>query len=344
MELSRAGNVCVYPEYTYRMSFTNTAHLVPLRDSRLVAQSVEVVTHHRQHACATLRRTVQYRGIMSVQSQTHRPSALDLRRDLGNRLRVIRLRANLSGKDLAALLGCHPSKISRIEHATAIPSIADIRAWCVHCQAEDQTEELEAAAVAVEAAFASWRSEQRAGFVRMQENTGNLFEGTRRFAAYESHVVPGLLQTEAYAAAILSKLQAWRGSPDDVSDAAASRFELRRLLSGPATFNFLIEEYVLRSPIVTADVMHAQLEQLLEDSQRPAVSLGIIPLDVTREQWPVESHYIYDEQVVRVQLVPGRFTLNAPGDIADYLTVFRELSSLAVVGNQARDLIRRAMR
>lgn len=281
---------------------------------------------------------------MSIQSPTHRPSALDLRRDLGNRLRMLRLRANLSGKDLAALLGCHPSKISRIEHATAIPSVADIRAWCVHCHAEDQSEELEAAAVAVEAAFASWRSEQRAGFVRMQENTGDLFAKTRRFAAYESHVVPGLLQTEAYARTILSKLQAWRGSPDDVSDAAASRFELRRLLSGPATFNFLIEEYVLRSPIAAAEVINAQLEQLLDDSRRPAVSLGIIPMGISREQWPVESHYIYDEQVVRVQLVPGRFTLNAPADVADYLTVFRELSRLAVVGDEARDIIRRALR
>lgn len=280
---------------------------------------------------------------MTVQiAQPAQPHALAARRDLGSRLRVLRLRANMTGKALADLLGCHPAKISRIELGGATPSIGDIRAWCVHCSAEDQADDLVAAAVAAESAYTTWRSEQRGGLLRLQEAMDELYAKTNRFRAYESRVIPGLLQGEDYTAAILGKLQARRGSPDDAREAAAARYRQRRVLQGDSTFAFVIEEAVLRSRIAPAEVMRAQLAQLVEDSRLPQVSIGIIPLDAQRSQWPVESFYAYDDSLVRVQLVSGRWAVTAPGDVAEYLTVFQDLSALAVVGDEARDIIRRA--
>lgn len=279
---------------------------------------------------------------MTLQASQPQRSPLDLRRDLGARLRVIRLRAGLSGKELAERLGCHPSKVSRLEHGAAIPSVADVRAWCAFCEADDQADDLAADATAVEAAYTTWRSHQRTGMLRLQQEVGDLFARTNRFLAYESRVIPGLLQTADYSAALLERARIRRGSPDDISDAVAARHEYRRVLDGPATFGFLVEEHVLRSPIAPPAVMRAQLDQLIEDSRRPTVSLGVIPIG-PRERSGTENFYVYDQTLVRVQLLSGRFTINAPGDVAEYLTAFEELSALAVVGEEACALIRTAV-
>ncbi|TDD79926.1 hypothetical protein E1298_26890 [Actinomadura rubrisoli] len=77
-------------------------------------------------------------------------------------------------------------------------------------------------------------------------------------------------------------------------------------------------------------------------SSRPNVSLGVIPLG-PRTRAGVENFYVYDQNLVRIQLLSGRFTVNAPGDVAEYLAAFAELSELAVVGDEARALIRDAI-
>jgi transcriptional regulator with XRE-family HTH domain len=279
---------------------------------------------------------------MMIQATPQQRSPLDLRRDLGTRLRTLRVRAGLTGRQLAELLGCHPSKISRLEHGAAIPSIADVRAWCAHTGAEGEADDLAAQAAHVEAAYSTWRSYQRDGLLRLQRAAGDLFTRTRRFHAYESRLVPGLLQTAAYARAILESEQARRGGPDDVDDAVELRFGLRSVLDGTATFAMLFEEHVLRSPIVPPEAMREQGQQLIEDSQRANMSLGIIPTGLQRTRWGAESFYVYDQELVRVQLVPGRFSVNAPGDVAEYLKAFEELSAMAVYGDAARDLIRDA--
>lgn len=61
----------------------------------------------------------------------------------------------------------------------------------------------------------------RHGMRRAQEDVVPLHEGTRHFRVYWSNVVPGMLQTESYAAAPLSTIAAFQGTPDDSQTAAA---------------------------------------------------------------------------------------------------------------------------
>lgn len=283
-----------------------------------------------------------YSRIMTVHSAA--PLAHELRRDLGKRLRLLRLRAGLTGRAVANGLGCHPAKVSRIENGQTIPSIDDVRNWCVLCSAEDQSADLEAQVLNVESAFAAWRTEQRAGFLQVQREVDQIFADSHRFRVYEGHVVPGLLQTEAYTREVLTRLRDRQGTPDDIDAAAAARYSHRRILSQSKVFSFVLEEAVLASRFTPPQVMREQLAQLLEDSRRPQVSLGVIPFGAERTCWPVESFYAYDDHLVRVQLISGRLTVTTPGDVAEYLSTFEELASLAVVGDEARELIQRAMR
>jgi transcriptional regulator with XRE-family HTH domain len=284
--------------------------------------------------------------VLAMSTQTiHRThtDALTARRDIAVRLRTIRLRAGLTGKDLATLMGCDPSKVSRIENVTTMPTVPDIHAWCVACSAKDQEEDLVAASVAADQAFAAWRTEQRGGLVRLQRASDTLYAKTKRLRAYESQVVPSLLQIEDYAAVILGRHHERRGSHNDVREAAAARYGFRQYLTGGGVFSYVVEEFVLRSRIGSDDVMRAQLAQLIDDTRLPQVSIGVIPLDVPRDQWPTESFYIYDDGLIRAPLVSGRWAAKTPGDIGEYLAVFESLSGLAVVGDEARNIIRQAM-
>ncbi|GAA1977546.1 helix-turn-helix transcriptional regulator [Kitasatospora viridis] len=265
----------------------------------------------------------------------------EARNALGLRLREIRKDALLSARALARLAGWHESKCSRLEHGHAMPSDADIRSWTLHCGVPDQAADLIATARGIDSAYVEWRRIERPGLKHAQESIRPLFERTRRFRMYQSWVVPGLLQTPAYTKTVLETIVKLRGAIDDVEDAVAVRMDRQRVLhTGHHRFAVVIEEWVLRSVIGDAEVMAAQLGQLIAVATTPAISLGIIPLGTIRGGgWPTESFTIYDDAQVNVELVSAHLTVTSPGGIAEYARAFTELESLAVYGAAARALV-----
>ena len=132
-------------------------------------------------------------------------SARDAQRALGARLREIRKDAGLTARALAAATGQHYTRVSKIENGVQAPSDDDIRDWCRACGAEEQVPDLIATARAVESAYLEFRRQARAGMKRvLGAHTVALYERTSRFRIYEHNVIPGLFQTAAYCAAMLS--------------------------------------------------------------------------------------------------------------------------------------------
>lgn len=91
------------------------------------------------------------------------------------------------------------------------------------------------------------------------------FQETELFRVYSSTMVPGLLQTEGYAAALLSAIADFREIPvNDGPEAAAARVERSRVIHEPGhRFVFLVEEAVLYYQLGDAQAMAAQLGHLL---------------------------------------------------------------------------------
>jgi transcriptional regulator with XRE-family HTH domain len=262
------------------------------------------------------------------------------REALAARLREIRLDAGLTAREIALRAGWHPSKSSRIENAVTPPSDADIRAWCSICGAEDQAADLIAASRSAESMYVEWRRLQRTGLRRLQESYVPLFERTRTFRIYCSNVVPGLLQTPAYATALLSEITAFREAPNDVAEAVAARIDRARVLrEGDHRFAILVEEAVLRYRMGDAEVMAGQLGHLLSIMSLPAVSLGVVPFSAERGMWPLETFSIYDGEQAQVELLTAAVTVTAPSEIAQYAKAFSRAADLAVYGADARVLI-----
>jgi transcriptional regulator with XRE-family HTH domain len=272
-------------------------------------------------------------------------SAQAARQALAARLRDLRLDAELTVRELADRAGWSHSKVSRIENARTTPSPQDIRTWTEACQAWDQAEDLTAALRTVEGAWIEWRRMERAGLKAAQQSVRPLYERTRAFRAYDSWLIPGLLQTAPYTRALLHSVRRRRGLPvNDVEAAVAERMDRQRVLRERRTFAFLIEEAVLRSGIGGLEVMRDQLWHLLAASVLPAVSLGIVPMTPDRSAMrPVEGFWIFDREQVAVELVSGYLTITQPREIDMYAQTFSELANLAVYGEPARALIRRAI-
>ena len=267
------------------------------------------------------------------------------RQQLAERLRDIRLDAGLTARALSAAAGWHEAKTSRIESAKQAPSEADIQAWCRVCGATREVPDLIAASRAADSMYIEWRRLNQAGLRRAQEVRQPLYERTRLFNAYCSAVIPGFLQTPAYADALLSAITAFRGTPDDVDEAVAARMGRNRILhSGNHRFALLIEESVLRYRIGGAEVMAAQLGYLLETMELPSVSLGVIPFSACRRpMWSLESFTVFDNERVHVELLSAQVTVTAPSEIMLYVRAFEKLAELAVYRTQARDLITAAI-
>ena len=95
---------------------------------------------------------------------------------------------------------------------------------------------------------------------------------------YEVQFVPGLLQTEGYARAVV-RLGHGRARPEEMDRRVALRMQRQAILDrpGPAQLWAVVDEAVLRRPIGGTEVMRTQLEALLEATSRPTVRLQIVP-------------------------------------------------------------------
>ncbi|MET9418154.1 helix-turn-helix transcriptional regulator [Streptomyces klenkii] len=262
------------------------------------------------------------------------------REDLAGRLREIRKDAGISGRELAVRCGWSESKSSRIENAKTPPSDADIRAWCRACAAGDQTPDLIAANRQSADAHVQWKRLQRTGLRRLQEATGDLYQQTKTFRVYVSDVIPGFLQTSGYAAALLSSIAGFRGTPDDVSDAVEARMRRNAVLtSGAHRFSFVLEESVLRYRLCSAETMAAQLGHLLGAMDLQNVAVGIIPFSAQRNVWPMPTFTIFDESRVHADTLDAASTLTQPSQVELYARAFEGLSQQATRGAAARALI-----
>jgi transcriptional regulator with XRE-family HTH domain len=265
------------------------------------------------------------------------------RKALGARLREIRKDAGLTARAFASAAGWHYTKVSKLENGARTPSQADIRDWCRICGAVDQVPDLIAAARNIETSYAEWRRQLRAGMRRSQAARLPLYERTRLFRLYEPALVPGILQTAQYAAAVIGSFLAFSQAATDLNEAVAARMEWQKIIYGEHEFEVILEEQALRTRVGGPEVMSGQLDRLLAVMSLPQVSLSIIPLEAERTVMPSGGFLIFDNEMVQAETVSAELTVTEPNEIALYARRFALLSQSAVSGRDARTLIHRAL-
>jgi transcriptional regulator with XRE-family HTH domain len=94
---------------------------------------------------------------------------------------------------------------------------------------------------------------------------------------YEHALVPGLLQTEKYARAVLSTRP--NTTEDEIEELLAARMTRQEILSrdDPPLLYVLLDEGVLHRPVAPDDVMRAQFVHLAELSRKPNITVQVVP-------------------------------------------------------------------
>jgi transcriptional regulator with XRE-family HTH domain len=94
---------------------------------------------------------------------------------------------------------------------------------------------------------------------------------------FEPLIVPGLLQTEAYARAIIGTR--FRITGDEIEELVSARMRRQEILyrDNPPTLWVILDELVLRRPVGGRHVMAEQINRLLEAAKQPHIVVEIIP-------------------------------------------------------------------
>ncbi|MET8364123.1 helix-turn-helix transcriptional regulator [Micromonospora sp. NPDC005194] len=265
------------------------------------------------------------------------------RESLGHRLRDLRQDAGLSGRQLALLAGWPSSKVSKIEYGKQTPTEDDLRAWGQHCRVPDQVPDLIATVRNIEAMYVEWRRMLRTGTKRRQETSRTIESETRLFRWYEPVLVPGILHTAEYAAAVMARVIEFYQIPDDLEAGVAVRMQRQQILyHGIHRFHFVLAEQALRTMVGDTSVMIGQLDRLLTVLSLPRVRLGILPA-THQYRVPSNQFILFDDRLVHVEAITAELAVTQPREIALYAKAFQGLADAALHGKQAHDMVSEAL-
>jgi transcriptional regulator with XRE-family HTH domain len=192
-------------------------------------------------------------------------------RVFGAMLRHYRVAAGLTPEELGARIYLSASQIRKVEEGTRTPTEALTQA----CEALPELNSNGALTTLREILKDHLRHRAYPGWFQAWPDHES---HARRLRNFELVVVPGLLQTEAYARTVLRTRVG--ATAEELDEAVAARLERQQILEHqhPPQLWVLIDEAVLRRPVGGAEVMAEQLEFLASAARRPHIVLQLIPL------------------------------------------------------------------
>lgn len=260
---------------------------------------------------------------------------------LGKRLRELRRRADLSGRELAESLSWPPSKVSKLENGRQSPTDDDIRVWATATGSDGEADTLLASLHTLAVQNIEWQRQLRGGLRSHQHEIAALDATTRLFRALECTFIPGLLQTAEYARARFAQSVDVLKMHDDVDSAVRARIQRQEILYRPEKrFHFVLTEAALRYRLCPPEVMLGQLDRLISLSGLPNVKFGIIGFGTGYAVAPSHGFWLLDNERVMVETFSAELNLAGPHEIELYRTIFEAMAAAASYGRPAREIIK----
>ncbi len=202
------------------------------------------------------------------------------RRRLAAELRAIRESQRKSGDTVAAALKWSPSKISRYELARTGLKLEEVQKLLDYYKVSGPHRTL-LLDLAKDAAQKGWWEEYSDVLSADYQQFIGLEHEASSIATWHVEVVPGLLQTEAYARHIISSYGRVEPiAPRMIERLVRVRIKRQQVLARDPELQLsvVLDESVLRRRIGTDQIMYEQLRQLAQEADRPNVTLRILPL------------------------------------------------------------------
>jgi transcriptional regulator with XRE-family HTH domain len=270
------------------------------------------------------------------------------RRRLGTELRRLREAHSLKLEEVADKLGLAASTLSRIETGKAPTRTAYLSAMLDLYGVDDPGQRQILVDMAREGHrkgwWAAWEDVLPTGFdvyVGLEGEAASL-------RAYESLVVHGLLQTEAYARELMTTVRR-RQTPEQIERLVQLRMQRQEVIlpgrAEPIELWLILDEAVIRRTMGSPELMRAQLNHLADASQWPNVTLQVLPFSsglhpaLNGPFAIIEFPERFDPDVVYTESVGGQDYLERERDVRARAEAFDLLRAAALSPADSTDLI-----
>jgi len=251
------------------------------------------------------------------------------RRELGALLQRHREAVGLSVTEAAARLGCHPSKISRMESGQRSAGTSDVRELSQIYGIDDKTRD-RLVVLARESRQHGWWQDydlDSPAYIGLEA-------AASRLSNFESSIVPGLLQTPDYTTAIVRATH-----PEWTATQVEQTVEARAIRQSRARENnvelwAILDEAALHRTVGGPSVMAAQLDRLVSAAAEPNVVIQVIPFRAGAHLALNSTFVLIDfdhsvSSVVFVEGLVGYIYLEKDLDLARYRKALDHLRALA---------------
>ncbi|MFF0468313.1 helix-turn-helix domain-containing protein [Micromonospora zamorensis] len=277
------------------------------------------------------------------------------RRQLGRLLRQFRNEAGVTLDAAAEALEYSRQKIWRLECGQSSVRVLDVKAMCeLYGVSPEMTEAMRG--LAAETKSKGWWHAYGDAVPSWFELYVGLESAAARLREYGENLIPGLLQTRAYALGLFRPTS--RLSIEERERAVEVRLQrqilLTRRLPQPPHLDAVLSEAVLSRVVGGPTVMSEQLARLLKAWELPNVSVRIAPLAAGPHPGAVAGSFVLldfpatnggravpEPSVVYSESLTGALYLDKPDELRAYEDVWKGLDALALSPADSRDMIKR---
>ncbi|MEU3824919.1 helix-turn-helix domain-containing protein [Streptomyces sp. SID486] len=266
------------------------------------------------------------------------------RRRLGQELRRLRELKGMTAEEVAERLLVSQSKISRLENGRRSISQRDVRDLCGVYEVEDQR--------IVDSLMEMARDSRQQGWWHtFGDIPYSVYIGLETDAeslrVYEPQLVTGLLQTRAYAEALVQGALP-ETSTAEIEKRVQVRMRRQERISAehnPLRLWVVLDEAALRRVVGSRLVMREQLEHLIEMSQMPHVTVQVLPFEVGAHpglngQYAIlEFADAADSSVVYLEGVTSDLYLEKAQDVQKYAVMYEHLRAQSLNVEASRQFI-----
>jgi len=266
-------------------------------------------------------------------------------RRLAAELRRLRRGADLSREDVSERTGINAATLYRIETARARPQMRTLNAL-LNLYETDQEQREYLTILCREAGKQGWLRpyhsdlpEEYTAYISFEAEAA----GVRN---YESLFIPGLLQTEDYARAVI------RGglpmaSDQEIEDRVRARIERQQVLSKdmPLKLWAIVDEAALRRVVGGAQVMRDQLAHLADAVKASNLTFQVIPFDAGAHPGMPGAFVLMDfsdpmdTDLIYIDSMAGDLFLEADVDVRRYSLIFDNLRAVALSPDASATLL-----
>lgn len=259
------------------------------------------------------------------------------RRRLGEELRRLRDLAGLTSGEAAGRAGWHQSKVSRIETGRSSVRAEDVAVLLDVYAVRDRDLRDLLATLAGNGYQRGWWHDFRDVLPVEYRDFISLETGASRARSMENSVVPGLLQTPAYAEALTRDVMPQLGRRE-VDALVKVRIARQAVLhqDPPLELHAVLDEAVLRRSVGGPEVMAGQLRALEEAARLPQVRLQVLPFSAGGHMGVTGSFVVFsfpntsDLDVVVVDHLTSSLYVDRKEDIEAYGAAFARLRDRAL--------------